>query len=147
MDRLLFQFLLFCEVLCTKNYCVALVSSALKLCTWKFDLGWMMYLPALRRVLLKSCIRSEQNTFLKTFCILSVSAFDLKAHWNYMTISQWYLIFTVSKLVALQIVISHVLSVLVHSQLIIMDSSSPKGQVLPPLYESNLSSILEKTFF
>lgn len=138
---------MFWVVLCTKSYYVALVKNRLKLCTCKFDLGWIMHLPALRRVLLKSCIRSEQNAFLKTFCILSAWAFDLKAHWNFIAISQWYLIFTVAKLVALQIVLSLVLSVLVHSRLIIMDSSNPKGQILLPLYESNSSNILEKTFF
>lgn len=86
---------------------------------------------------------------LKTFCILSVWAFEVKAHWNFIAVSQWYLIFNIYSIKAGSFANSIKPCIVCGSPswLIIMDSSSPKGQILPPLYESNLSNILEKTFF
>lgn len=79
------------------NYYVALVNNILKLCTWKSDLRWIMYLPVLRRLLFKSSTRSEHSSHLslKMFYILSAWAFELKSHWNFIAISVRFDIYSI----------------------------------------------------
>lgn len=80
-----------------QNNYVALVNNLLKLCTWKSGLGWIMHLPVLRWLLFRSCIRIEHRSqlSLKMFYILSARAFEVKAHWNFIAISERFDIYSI----------------------------------------------------